>query len=276
MTPSFYAGTNAVHSAFVQDKGLRYPLLLQPTAQGNKKQLPDLDQVFDRLFLRKEFIPETRVSANMLLVSFTKWFLDDVFMTEPNTEGVMHRFPTKESDGPGLEAPLERTFSLKTLYGTDTSRERALRTFQHGILKSGPDGGLPSLPQIREEYPTFTMICGWNRADSSCYADESFYATGHERSNFQPGHLLFTELLLREHNELAQTLHEQNPSWDDELIYQTARLILSHVLAKIILNEYISNAVSTARDFVELGYNPDHWRRAAYDKMPTQPSPQRT
>lgn len=41
--------------------------------------------------MRSQFIPEDRVGANMLLVTFANWFLDELFRTEKNTNGTHYR-----------------------------------------------------------------------------------------------------------------------------------------------------------------------------------------
>jgi hypothetical protein len=283
LVPQFYAGTNGAPQSSVPDKSRRYHLLLQPkpwssTNGAASSALPDVSVLFEKLFRRETFLPEPRVGANMLLVTFANWFVDEIFRTEPNTRGSLHRYSTTIAATPtsstkenscAVATPTNRRggLLLAQLYGTDEYRAMALRSFQNGKMKTGEDGGLPSIIQIRQEYPDFAMICSHDRADQSCNDDPFFYATGHERFNFHPGHLLWTELFLREHNHVAEMLQARNPDWDDQRLFETARTITEHLHSKFIFEEYISMAISSAKDNVILKYDPNRFRKATYDKI---------
>lgn len=183
----------------------------------------------------------------------------------------------------------KHTVTLSQLYGTDSSREAALRTFKGGklVVRDTPsaDGreSLPSITQIRsgssDDAKEFTILCGWDKADTSCWSNPDYYATGHERFNFHPGHLFLNTIFLREHNRVADELAKHNPSWDDQRLYHTARVLLTHVEARTILEEYVSAGIAGSRNVTRfkvltkcfstltLQYDPDVLRNFVYSTL---------
>ena len=67
------------------------------------------------------------------------------------------------------------------------------------------------------------------------------YATGLERGNSSIGYVAVSTIFMREHNRLCAELAERNPSWDDERLFQTARMINTVLLIKIIIEDYINH-----------------------------------
>lgn len=67
------------------------------------------------------------------------------------------------------------------------------------------------------------------------------YAFAGERANTTVFTSTLNTLFLREHNRLAAMLETQNPSWDDERIFQTARNINVVLLIKIVIEDYINH-----------------------------------
>lgn len=52
------------------------------------------------------------------------------------------------------------------------------------------------------------------------------FAVGHEAFGLVPGLMMYATIWLREHNRVCDILKQQHPDWDDERLFQTARLIL--------------------------------------------------
>ena len=69
----------------------------------------------------------------------------------------------------------------------------------------------------------------------------TLFAFGGERSNTQTGFAMFNTLFLREHNRVAGELAKENPTWDDERLFQTARNVMIVLLMKIVIEEYINH-----------------------------------
>lgn len=55
---------------------------------------------------------------------------------------------------------------------------------------------------------------------------EKQMAVGQEVFGLLPGLMLFSTIWLREHNRVCDLLKEEHPTWDDEQLFQTTRLIL--------------------------------------------------
>ena len=55
---------------------------------------------------------------------------------------------------------------------------------------------------------------------------EQRLAIGNEVFGLVPGLSVYATIWLREHNRLCDILKEEHPTWDDEQLFQTARLIV--------------------------------------------------
>ncbi|HEY2659992.1 MAG TPA: peroxidase family protein, partial [Caulobacteraceae bacterium] len=69
----------------------------------------------------------------------------------------------------------------------------------------------------------------------------SLFAVGGDRANATPFTAMMNTLFLREHNRVAGELETQNPGWDDERVFQTARNIIIPIFIKIVVEQYINH-----------------------------------
>ncbi|MCG8601832.1 MAG: hypothetical protein MI807_16950 [Verrucomicrobiales bacterium] len=123
------------------------------------------------------------------------------------------------------------------VYGSDTTRANALRTFVGGKLRdqSGPDG--PLLP-----LNTF----GVENANPLHLDEESMFAAGDVRANEQIGLIAIHTIFMREHNRVAEIIARQefphsdltNSAVDNE-IYLRARAVVGATLQKIAYYEWL-------------------------------------
>ena len=67
------------------------------------------------------------------------------------------------------------------------------------------------------------------------------FAFGSDTGNLQIGFVMMGVLFLREHNRIARSLQAAYPGWDDERLFQTARNILTVILIRIVVEEYINH-----------------------------------
>ena len=93
------------------------------------------------------------------------------------------------------------------LYGSDEETAARLRSYEGGKLRVTRDGLLP--------------------IGEGGYGDTGF------RENFWVGLELLHTLFALEHNAIAEMLAESYPDWDDQRLYDTARLINAALMAKI-------------------------------------------
>ncbi len=93
------------------------------------------------------------------------------------------------------------------LYGSDEATSRRLRALQGGRLKMDERGLLPLAP-------------------------DGFEDTGFRR-NWWVGLGMMHTLFAREHNAIADMLAARHPDWDDQRLFDVARLVNAAVMAKI-------------------------------------------
>jgi peroxidase len=138
------------------------------------------------------------------------------------------------------------------VYGSDAVTANALRTHSGGRLKTspGPDGVIGTaddwLPFNNQTYfPGFHETGGDGTGafhianDSHIVSDAELFMAGDVRVNENIELTSLHTLFVREHNRIANALHAQNPSWSDELIYQTARQQVGAEIQSITYNEWI-------------------------------------
>ena len=94
------------------------------------------------------------------------------------------------------------------LYGSDWETQRRVRSMEGGRLTIGDDGTLPVDPETGTELTVFSR-------------------------NWWVGLGLLHTVFAREHNAICDLLAERHPTWDDETLFQTARLVNAAVMAKI-------------------------------------------
>ncbi|KFM61815.1 Peroxidase, partial [Stegodyphus mimosarum] len=122
---------------------------------------------------------------------------------------------------------------LSLVYASTEEEAQKLRSGIHGMLdveynrKSGP---MPPTVHVEE-------LCISPPREKSCYK------TGDMRANQNPFLLTVHTYLLRHHNFICQELHEINPHWDDEKLYQEARRINIAIAQYITYGHYLPNVL---------------------------------
>lgn len=131
------------------------------------------------------------------------------------------------------------------VYGSDATRAAALRTFSGGQLVTTAGGLLPG-----------RNSAGLENDDPLGHGGELFLA-GDVRANEQIGLTATHALFLREHNRLAKQLQAQNPTLNDEQVYQAARKIVGAEMQIITYKEFLPALMGAAAPNPDAyNYNP--------------------
>ncbi|NGN67504.1 peroxidase [Streptomyces sp. A7024] len=112
---------------------------------------------------------------------------------------------------PTYECTTTHWWDGSQIYGSDEARCRSLRTGEGGRLAVGDDGRLPD-----ETRP------GLSGVDLTGFSD-----------NYWVGLSMLHTLFAKEHNAICDRIRSAHPTWDDERLFHTARLVNSAVMAKI-------------------------------------------
>ena len=189
--------------------------------------------------------------SSVLFCVFAQWFTDSFLRTHP----VDPRRNTSNHE-----------INLCQIYGLDEPSTWALRSGEGGRLKSRQVGGYeyPMLlysngvmdPQFYDPNPVDELGLSYLRAGRAPFWEAALenslrgtisdpsrrdwlYACGLDRGGSTIAYSAFNTIFLREHNRLAAVLSETNKGWDDDRIFETARLIGIRQLLTIVVNDYI-------------------------------------
>lgn len=108
-------------------------------------------------------------------------------------------------------------------------RKRKLKLFQ--------DGEIPRTIPSHCEYNELRVNPPEFAQSRKC----DLFAMANDRANSTLGFAMMNILMLREHNRIAGELAREYPSWADERLFQTTRNILTVIVLRIVLEEYINH-----------------------------------
>ena len=226
-------------------RGEPEPSLLQPSPR----------EISRKLMTRHEFVPAT--TLNVLAAAWIQFQVHDWFSHGLNDPKRPFRIELEPDDNwPDDERPMrvERTRSDPTrqghdgpptflnavthwwdasqLYGSDLPTQHRVRSFEEGKLRVLPNGLLPFNEKTGIE---ITGVDGNWWVGLSCM------------------HTLFT----LEHNAICDRLRVANPQWNDEQLFQTARLVNAALIAKIHTLEWTPGIL--AHPAVKTGLRANWW-----------------
>src|ERR1700704_5422936 len=209
---------------------------LPPSTPEQQAALPAEADVV-ALYRREQLTPASDTSV--MFMFFAQWFTDSFLRTS------LSDYRKNESN---------HEIDLCQIYGRNIAATNLLRSMQGGRLKGQMIKG--------EEYPAFLFApraAGQPAVfkpefkglfDQAFITDvilrsapdaqtDTFFAVGLEHGNSTIGNTVMNIVFLREHNRVAGILAKENPTWDDERIFQTARNILIVMLLELVVEEYI-------------------------------------
>lgn len=228
---------------------------------------PPIDQVA-LLFAADPAGQRVCPKSTVLFPAFAQYLTDGFIRT---------MMSNKPPFGDGFEDRARTTsnhdIDLSPLYGrnpeqTAVLREDPAKTGRKGRLKSqivnGEEFPLflydpadPKLQTVKAEFcktvrdpatgqPVVVSILDQPLGVGDSQARQTMFAVGGDRANATPHVAMINTVLLREHNRLAAMIEAQNPAWDDDAVFQTARNILIVMYIKFVVEEYI-NHINTAK-----------------------------
>ncbi|XP_045739045.1 prostaglandin G/H synthase 1 isoform X2 [Mirounga angustirostris] len=214
-----------INASFIRDMLMRLVLT-------GKKQLPDAQLLGHRFLLRRKFIPDPQ-GSNLMFAFFAQHFTHQFF----KTSGKM---------GPGFTKALGHGVDLGHIYGDNLERQYQLRLFKDGKLKYQVLDGEMYPPSVEEA----AVLMHYPRG----ILPQNQMAVGQEVFGLLPGLMLYATLWLREHNRVCDLLQAEHPTWGDEQLFQTARLILIGETIKIVIEEYVQQLSGY---FLRLKFDPE-------------------
>lgn len=227
--------------------GRNIPLARVKAAGPTDLVTPNPRTVSEKLLARRQFVPAT--SLNVLASAWIQFMTRDWFSHGENQPEDPYEIGLQPGD-PWHEKPMrvQRTrkdvsrcpmsggpptftndvthwWDASQVYGSDSSLQAKLRTKQGGKLRLREDQRLLTDPDTGAELTGFITDTNW-----------------------APLTLLHT-LFAREHNAICDALAKAYPTWDDEELFNKARLVNAALLAKIHTVEWtpalLSNPTTT-------------------------------
>ena len=183
--------------------------------------------------------------STVLFTSFAQWFVDGFLRTERQKDPKVPRDTRRNESGHDLD--------LAQLYGLDTKATSVLREHEGGRLCSQMIDGEEFPPFLceggeikrRYEYALPEPI-GFNEIKDIEIRNKLF-AMGTDVHSI--GFTAFNVLFLREHNRIAAELKSKHPTWNDDRLFETTRIILMVVLMKVVVEDYINHIAASYFQF---------------------------
>ncbi len=200
-----------------------------PPSSADPSRLPPVEELAALFEYRATgWRPSTK--STLLFSYFAQWFTDGFLRTDLDDR----RRNTSNHE-----------IDVSPLYGLTSAQTDLVRAHEGGRLASQVISG--------EEYPLFYFD---GEAPAQGFEDlpivlppegfphdrrQTLFAMGGDRANLHIGYTMMNVLFLREHNRVADALAADNPGWDDERLFQTARAIVTVLVIRIVVDEYINH-----------------------------------
>nr|XP_046241426.1 prostaglandin G/H synthase 1-like isoform X2 [Scatophagus argus] len=188
-----------------------------PMGTKGKPVLPDPRVLAERFYKRTKFRPDPQ-GANLMFAFMAQHFTHQFFKTN-------HKV------GRGFTKALGHGVSAGNIYGDNLGRQLQLRLHKDGKLKYQLVNG--------EMYPPTASEVPVHMVYPEDFYPEQRLVIGHELFGMLPGLTMYSTIWLREHNRVCDILKAEHPTWDDEQLFQTSRLIIIGEIIRIIIEEYV-------------------------------------
>ncbi|XP_046871930.1 prostaglandin G/H synthase 1 [Hypomesus transpacificus] len=191
----------------------------KPMGTKGKLDLPDPKLIVEKFLLRRKFRPDPQ-GTNLMFAFFAQHFTHQFFKTH-NRMGL------------GFTKALGHGVDAGHVYGDSLSRQLKLRLHKDGKLKYQVING--------EVYPPTVDQAPVNMSYPPTVPRAECMAIGQEVFGLLPGLTMYATLWLREHNRVCDVLKKEHPTWDDEQLFQTARLVIIGETIRIVIEEYVQH-----------------------------------
>lgn len=218
---------------------------LPPKAAG---PLPEVEAVVE-IFRRPDGEQRLCPKSTCLFPAFAQYLTDGFIRTDTDKTSADHiRRNTSNHQ-----------IDLCPLYGRTRDQTLALRTLSEtpelrGRLKSQTIDGEEFAPYLYAGDtidPTFAILDAPLGLTDPRGPDDPekpdpgrrahLFAFGGDRTNSVPQVAMINTLLLREHNRLAGLIAADNPGWDDDRVFETARNTVTVLFIKLVVEDYINH-----------------------------------
>ncbi|HWF75379.1 MAG TPA: peroxidase family protein [Solirubrobacteraceae bacterium] len=233
-----------------------------PPVRAGELTLPPSDDLKD-LFTRVAMVESPK--STVLFSYFAQWFTDGFLRSDRAIPPDARRNQSNHE------------IDLTNLYGLNPDVARQLRTLNGGLLKSQMIGGEEFPRFLCEEgviKPEFSLLSVVRFEDLTTEQRDQLFAMGSDTSNLQVGFIAHNVLFLREHNRIARMLGDEYPGWDDERLFATTRNILTVMLMKIVLEDYINHITPTIfklslepQDFPNQRWYRENWMAVEFNLL---------
>ena len=203
-----------------------------PATAAVNPRLPKVEDLAE-LYERERFVESPK--STVLFSYFAQWFTDGFLRSERAKPGSTRDLRRNESN---------HEIDLTNLYGLRSDVTRQLRALEGGLLKSQQINGEEYPPYLCEDgvpKPEFSLIEVLRFDEQSAEKRNRLFAMGSDTSNLQVGFVMHNVLFLREHNRIARQLAAAYPRWDDDQLFATARNVLTVLLIKVVIEDYINH-----------------------------------
>lgn len=237
---------------------------LPPAAQADIDALPanpDADPVtgapgpVTALFLRPDGGMQ-KDRSSVLFAYFAQWFTDSFLRTSS---------PDRRRNTSNHEIDLCQIYGLTEsvtdllrakVGGKLTSQIVCGEEFPDTLFEVDAAGALAPKAKYRALPQVASGALEWilDQQNLSPERRARIYATGLERGNSSVGYVTISTLFLREHNRLCDGLAARQPAWDDERLFQTARMINTVMLLRIVVEDYINHIAGHRLFLLDNGY----------------------
>uniref|UniRef100_A0A671RC12 Prostaglandin G/H synthase 1 n=1 Tax=Sinocyclocheilus anshuiensis TaxID=1608454 RepID=A0A671RC12_9TELE len=191
----------------------------KPLGAKGKMKLPDPKLLVEKFMLRRNFRPDPQ-GTNLMFAFFAQHFTHQFFKTHNRV-------------GLGFTKGLAHGVDAGHIYGDSLDRQLDLRLHKDGKLKHQVVNG--------EIYPPTVLDAPVKMNYPPSVPPELQLAIGQEVFGLLPGLSLYATLWLREHNRVCDILKQEHPTWGDEQLFQTTRLIIIGETIRIVIEDYVQH-----------------------------------